>query len=402
MNYSLLTEQRNNQINLSPRLIQYLKAKEYHNMYNIKPPISLDKQFQITKSDRYIISKYLKQFSNKKLYKTTHASNYKSHLEVEDAYKTLNNPNVKCVDDSCTIQASIKDYNRSLLGKKLPANKLKHPLVYDGLSVNNKKGVISDKKYSSKRDSHPWTYNNDIIVRRSPYTSDTKTMNRLVIEKQMKEKSIPQFSKTVNHTVCNSNTCKSGCSNGLHSETWTSADDPYIKNNKRNNKKDQPLKYMSIDFVKRGTIKNRLYKNKELSSNVYSQIVDFDTLLRHGKAQDKRKTKVVGKMDTSNKWLDYQNTECKKVPNVEQIHYQTTPYMGHGKGIGNVDVESSMWHAEPSRIAKHKDLGGVSINRFEDLFVDVQQNSVYPFDFPRGGIDSRDPELYVNMPYKVI
>ena len=89
------------------------------------------------------------------------------------------------------------------------------------------------------------------------------------------------------------------------------------------------------------------------------------------------------------------------MPNYEQA-YLTTPYMGHGKGIGNVDVESTMWHAEPSRIAGNKDLGGVSINRFEDLFVDVQENSVYPFDFPRGGVNSRDPQLYVDQPPRII
>jgi len=71
-------------------------------------------------------------------------------------------------------------------------------------------------------------------------------------------------------------------------------------------------------------------------------------------------------------------------------------------GIGNVDVESTVRYAEPSRTGSRRDLGGVSINRFDDLFVKIQENSVYPFDFPRGGIDSRDPQLYAGQNAKII
>jgi len=46
-------------------------------------------------------------------------------------------------------------------------------------------------------------------------------------------------------------------------------------------------------------------------------------------------------------------------------------------------------------MGNRRDLGDVMINRFDDLFVNVQENSVYPFDFPRGGVNSRDPQLYV-------
>lgn len=270
MNYSLLNEQPD----LNPRLLQYLKAVEYHNLHNIKPPISLEKQFQITKSDRYIINKHIKQKKLKKhigpkpIIKKKKSKNkfigpcksdnsmMKYKVEIDDFNKNTPNATTKCHNNSCSMYSSVKDFDRSLLGQP-----------------NNKLNTISDTVFSSYRDSHPYMYSNDIISRKSPYTTNTKTVNRLII-------------------------------------------------------------------------------NNKNSVN-------------------------------TNKW------------NKEQIQYLTTP-------LNNVDVESSMWHAEPSRIAGHNDLGGVSINRFEDLFVNVQEKSIYPFNFPRGGSSSRDPELYENQPAKII
>lgn len=67
----------------------------------------------------------------------------------------------------------------------------------------------------------------------------------------------------------------------------------------------------------------------------------------------------------------------------------------------NVNVENYMLFSEPSRISGKK-LSGVNINRFDDIFSTVQEKSVYPFTFPRGGSSSRDPSLYENLQHRVI
>ena len=59
--------------------------------------------------------------------------------------------------------------------------------------------------------------------------------------------------------------------------------------------------------------------------------------------------------------------------------------------MGNVDVESYIIHSEPS---SNRDMGGISLSRFDKLHYDIQQNMNYPFNFPRGGMNSRDTDLY--------
>lgn len=397
MNYSLLNDEHDLNFDLNPRLLQYMKAVEYHNLHNIKPPISLDKQFQITKSDRFILDKHMeykkikdknkeigpkyigyKRTIKQKLIGPTIEKNNemsKYNVGIEDTYKDFNKlkkPTTKCNGNSCAIYSSIKDFDRSLLGEKLKTNR--HPLTYDTYN-------LKDADYKLHRDSHPYSYNSEILTRKSPYTTDTKTINRLIVDEQMKETKEPTFNETI-QSSCNTCDINKPC------------DDKYNLSIKRD-KQEKPMKFVSLDLNNTPGV----YKK---GSHVHGNIIDFDTKLRYSTSQDKKKGKFVSKMDTSNKWIDYQNTECQKIPNREQIQYQTTPFMGHGKGIGNVDVESSMLHSEPSRIPGHNDLGGVSINRFEDLFINVQEKSVYPFNFPRGGMSSRDPNLYDYQPAKII
>jgi hypothetical protein len=379
MNNLLLNSSNLDSFDLNPRLRQYVNALNYHNANNIRPPITLRKQFSITKNDEYVLRQYFKQIQ-----KSTKMYNNDVPLKK---------PITKCVGDSCNIYPSVKDEKeRNTMGTTLKKDRKAHPYTYD------------DKAFAGLRDSHPYMYNNDYIVRRSPYTSDTHTINRVKVEVKMDQNSKNiKGTETINsgigcntipHQNLNKNLNKNK-NNGHIGRT----DNNQNKTNFRRKVQDQPLKFVSTDFVRRDNDDNNSYYKK--GGHIHGEIVDFDSLLRHGQVQDRNKTKIVTDMDVSNKWLSHRNTECKKVPNAEQA-YLTTPYMGHGKGIGNVDVESTMWHAEPSRIAGSKDLGGVSINRFEDLFVDVQENSVYPFDFPRGGVNSRDPQLYVDQPPRII
>jgi hypothetical protein len=407
--------------------MQYLKALEYHNFHNIKPPISLKKQFQITKSDRFIINKYLQQKElqnkdkkigpdpimikkNKSIGpKKTDDQMMKYKLEIEDAYKdfnTLKKPVTKCNENSCSIYSSVHAFDRSLMGDKLEETRQRHPLTYDfndlyenkpSLSndIIGKSSTAQDTIFSSHRDSHPYMYNNDIVSRKSPYTTDTRTMNRLVIDEQMKEKKQPKFSETIK-TSCN--TCNYVSDRGDLDPGNKIRINSNCNDSNRDGKRDQPMKYMSFDHIKYNNVPITYKKN----SHMYGNIIDNDSILRNSVPQDRKKGVYMSNIDTENKWIDYKNTECRKIPNREQVQYKTTPFMGHGKGMGNVDVESSMLHAEPSRIPGHNDLGGISINRFEDLFVNIQEKSIYPFDFPRGGINSRDPILYDNQPGRII
>lgn len=450
MNYSLLAEQNDSEISLNPRLIQYLNAVQYHDHYNIKPPIALDKQYSITKHDRYIIREYLKDKQNKKSMKINNNTN-RVNFNKTDGLNTspisIDHPLTKCPGNSCAIYKPNTENNSQFLGSNKPKVKM-HQYSYDG------------EAFGAMRDSHPYMYNNDYIVRQSPYTSNTRTVNRVEVDakmgkctrqdsmapcderaygyencKKLREKvclnkTIPVGASAVKVDISCSSKSGGCCKRAANIIGSNELDVVYTNQSNVNKDKvskmyngsqvdakigqrintverkrdlDQPIKYASVDFLKRGSDE---YNNGpgyfKDGSYLYGDIVDFDTLLRYSEVQDKSKGKIVGKMDTSNKWVDYQNTECRKVPNVERRTFTAVPYKGHGVGMGNVDVESTMWHSEPSRIPGHRDLGGVSINRFEDLFVDIQKNSVYPFDFPRGGVDARDPQLYSNIPPRII
>lgn len=67
----------------------------------------------------------------------------------------------------------------------------------------------------------------------------------------------------------------------------------------------------------------------------------------------------------------------------------------------NVNVENDMLFSEPSRISGKK-TSGVNINRFDDIFSTVQEKFIHPFEFPRGGTNSRDPKLYDHLQHRVI
>lgn len=69
--------------------------------------------------------------------------------------------------------------------------------------------------------------------------------------------------------------------------------------------------------------------------------------------------------------------------------------------ISNVDVESTLWHQKSTRNVG-KTLGGININRLDDLYYNIQENSIFPFDFPRGGANSQDPSLYEGMNLRII
>jgi hypothetical protein len=124
--------------------------------------------------------------------------------------------------------------------------------------------------------------------------------------------------------------------------------------------------------------------------NTY-HVADMDNTVRFGdctRFNNEGKSKYISNMN--------------KEKATEQRPYKTTPFMGHGKGMGNVDVESSFLHSELSKTNGSKHVNDLSINRFEDLHVDVQEKSLYPFSFPRGGISTRDGEIYTRQNSKII
>ena len=384
MSYSLLEEQQNLNMDLSPRLIQYIKAVEFHDYHNVKPPISLKKQFQITKSDMEIINRHIyeKRMRNKHKKigpneqrsshsRSAHYTNKceppiqknqikknkiigpnERHLseqnsidrslliygpdesnpytEFNETVKKSRNHVNKCDSNSCSIYTSVNDFDRSLMGEKLLRSKEIHPSAHN---FNN----------LTKRDSNPWTYNNDYIDKKSPYTSDTRTINRLIIN--------------------NNNNNKEECSTCN-----------YVSNRGDLDPGDKIITH---------TRKVKKKKREYMDDN---KIVDVDTMLRYGLDQNQKNNRGIDQNQKNNRGIDQNHQDIDHI----------------SSRVGNVDVESMMWHSEPSRIAKNRDLGGVSINRFDDIFVNIQENSVYPFDFPRGGINSRDPQLYQDQPARII
>jgi hypothetical protein len=313
MNYGLLADHGDSGLTLNPRLLQYLRARQYYDMNKISVNSdTLNKQFGITNYDIKQINQYLNA-TNKRTQSVKESDMTKFSQPVNDPRDTLSKPTMKCSKDSCSNYASIQDFDMSLMGDKL-----------------NTKRSMDGPCFES---NHPYTYNNESTKKNAYEFED-------------------------------------------------------MSNNQCGKKQ--------VDYQP-GLVQTK--------GHVGGDSIDVESILKYGstnKFQDKSKMQIEMKMDTANKWVDYQSTNCQKIPNVSHVQYQTTPFMGHGKGMGNVDTESTMWHAEPSRTAGNNDLGGISINRFDDLFVNVQEKSVFPFAFPRGGMNSRDPQLYTNNCGKII
>jgi hypothetical protein len=141
---------------LCPRLIQYLNAVEYHNINNIRPPIPLNNQFNITREDQKKIDKIMSKKQNKFIgpkekENFTNISmkptviDHRYNIPVNDPRNNLSNTFLKCSDESCNNYSVIDDFNTSLIGHHLmPTNNLtvQQNMITDYLpnvSLNKKK-----------------------------------------------------------------------------------------------------------------------------------------------------------------------------------------------------------------------------------------------------------------------
>jgi hypothetical protein len=144
---------------LCPRLIQYLNAVEYHNINNIKPPVPLKNQFNITSDDQKKIDRIMNKKQAKFIgpkEKPTNVSikpnviNDKYNIPVNDPRNNLSNTFLRYSDESCNNYSALDDFNTSLIGHHLmPTNNLsvQQNMITDYLpnvSLNKKKQNINN------------------------------------------------------------------------------------------------------------------------------------------------------------------------------------------------------------------------------------------------------------------
>lgn len=166
----------------------------------------------------------------------------------------------------------------------------------------------------------------------------------------------------------------------------------------------------AVDFHKFYGIKPKIPLEKQFQiTNVDKNIIKKYILTKNKYTYDDNKFKVI----RDNHPLSYNNNNYTKKNPYDQSMMNDIMKHKENKKIenriqcydnlkySNVNVENHMLFSEPSRISGKK-TSGVNINRFDDIFSTVQENSVYPFTFPRGGASSRDPCLYEHLQHRII
>jgi hypothetical protein len=90
----------NDNIFLEPRLTEYLKKKKYYREYNIDPSISLEKEYQITDSDRRLLRSYFS--GNRNIYTNEQLEKFEKKKKITNNFPSKsyrdNDPRVKKIN----------------------------------------------------------------------------------------------------------------------------------------------------------------------------------------------------------------------------------------------------------------------------------------------------------------
>lgn len=136
-------------------------------------------------------------------------------------------------------------------------------------------------------------------------------------------------------------------------------------------------------------------KNCKSDCNNIFDAADFNTDIKRCNDVSRSGQSCASRIDAQLKVvIPTARARCTKDENINHSYYKAVPYMGQGSGQGDIDMDSVFKYGEPTRGSKQKKLGGITIDRFEELPWDVQtvENTVLPF--PRSGYDTRFMDKY--------
>ena len=280
------------ELNLEPRLIEYLKRRKYYEENNIDSTVSLEKQYMITKHDMNIIKKYL-----------NNEPQSESDEETENnGYRKVKNYDHMIEVSQCKFPSSqIHDPRLDRINKKM--QKEKEANLYRGNTVNLRENYdMYDRNFSSttsKDFSQEFSLDNIINE-----MNDVKLTNYNAYDKNK-----PEYFKS-----------------------------SYQVNNNHNQQNQNKLYHNQpkIDY------NQRLYyeQQREVRNNNFNSIKDLTNVLNLNQKSYRQpqlpKYAYESKLDVDNKVVLPSNN-CRKA-NVENL-YKNVESMTGGK-LRDVDIEN--------------------------------------------------------------
>ncbi len=166
----------------------------------------------------------------------------------------------------------------------------------------------------------------------------------------------------------------------------------------------KPLKYINRKYYPNcGKSCKNGCKCSQLCDTGYSKqlgyinldAIDQNTLLRCSGNTSRSGDSCAALMDSQLKVvIPNARARCTKDENINHSYYKAVPYMGQGSGRGDIDLNSVLKYGETERGSKQKKVGGITIDRFEQLPWDIQCVDHVVLPFPRGGYDTRLLDKY--------
>jgi hypothetical protein len=143
-------------------------------------------------------------------------------------------------------------------------------------------------------------------------------------------------------------------------------------------------------------LKELIYDGRLYVDGISNNPLNIIAAVRNGRHNDKIvfiQKNNTSKFDVANQhWPMHAGYETKSdnKKGFNTTMYQSIPFMGSGKGSGNIELETDILYGTSTRVPKQSGLGTVSVNRFENLFWDPQDPNHIVADLPRGGVDTRN------------
>lgn len=340
-------------MHLEPRLHEYVKKRDLLKKHNIQPTVPLKKEFRISSADLKKINEYDK--CNKE--------QSKMDSGMLDGF------------DHPSLTAC---YDNSSYGQNLAYTNMSDPKSRQYRNFNKfGRDVMNPAKCSKDWKNTPCHKPLKVIDRRFFPNCGKSCANGCTCDRLCD----PSWDKQLGYLGAEVNTIE-GFDNGDFEDG--------IEMLNRNRSKTKKTS-LNKDMKSRGL----QYSQKSLLGNSTLKDVDYDSLLRSNGIVTRAGQSCASVMDATLKVnIPNSRARCTKDENLNHSYYKAVPYMGQGSGRGDIDLDSVVKFGESQRGSKQKKVGGITIDRFEQLPWDLQCVDHVVLPFPRGGYDTRHIDKY--------
>ncbi|MBA42396.1 MAG: hypothetical protein CMF62_00115 [Magnetococcales bacterium] len=337
-------------ISLEPRLQEYMKKKKYYKDNNIKPCVSLEREFQITKED----VKRMKRFLNDK----------------KDFYLPENNK----------LSHSIKHKKQTFPSSQFPEDsRVLKPKKPEKRNIPTNRGMFAPDHHDKSFYEDPLKQDNYLLNGDEMIKSNGFSLNET------------RFDPRTDPNIYAGHHEENPRKDSQYYVDWGQGKP--IKENKRK-MKNHKLKYKKRN-IPNSTKGNHKYNGYEDVGgyddwNKPSNNIDelYDQNQRYGKLEIPQTFRQKNEMDVKNKMV-IPNIAHKANRNLDMADYNISPYLYGEDDVMDIEQETCLINGMPTRTSKSYGFRNPVEHQFQYVDDDFNnaEHSVMPF--PRGGVSAR-------------